>query len=105
MVVDAPCSWVTLSQQFGVRLGGREMVFRTASAIATLLIGLGEAGGQALAQYYPPAQTYPPQGYPQGYPPRQPLPPAADGDDDAPPINAPVVQGPPLPPVGVGPQW
>src|SRR5438034_1609072 len=81
------------------------MVFRTASAIATLLIGLGEAGGQELAQYYPPAEAYPPQGYPQGYPPRQPLPPAADGEDDAPPINAPVMQGPPLPPVGGGPQW
>jgi lipoprotein-anchoring transpeptidase ErfK/SrfK len=81
------------------------MVFRTASAIATLLIGLGGTGGQALAQYYPPAQAYPPQGYPQGYPAWQPLPPTADGDDDAPPINAPVVQGAPLPPVGVEPQW
>jgi len=80
------------------------MVFRTAGAIATLLIGLG---GQALAQYYPPAQAYPPQAYPppQGYPSPQPIPPVADAEDEAPPINAPVVQGPALPPIGVGPQW
>jgi lipoprotein-anchoring transpeptidase ErfK/SrfK len=77
------------------------MVFRTTSAIAVLLIGLGGAGGQALAQYYPSAQAYPSQGYPT----RQPLPSVADGDDDAPPINAPVVQGPSLPPIGVGPEW
>jgi lipoprotein-anchoring transpeptidase ErfK/SrfK len=82
------------------------MVFRTASAIAALLIGLGGPGGQALAQYYPSAQAYPPQAYPpQGSPPRQALPPGADAEDDAPPLNAPVSQGPPLPPVGVGPQW
>ena len=81
------------------------MIFRTAGAIATLLIGLGGAG-EALAQYYPPAQAYPPQAYPprQGYPPRQPLPPVADDDEDAPPLNAPVLQGPALPPLGVGPQ-
>jgi lipoprotein-anchoring transpeptidase ErfK/SrfK len=77
------------------------MVFRTASAMAALLIGLGGAGGQALAQYYPAAQAYPSQ----GYPPRQPLPSDTDGDDDAPPINAPVVRGSPLPPIGVEPQW
>jgi lipoprotein-anchoring transpeptidase ErfK/SrfK len=85
------------------------MVFRTAGAIATLLIGFGSAGGQALAQYYPPPRTYPPQAYPpaQGYPPRQALPPVADADtdDDTPPLNAPVLQGPPLPPLGAGPQW
>ena len=65
------------------------MVFRTAGAIATLVIGLGGAGGQALAQYYPPPQTYPPQAYPppQGYAPRQPLPPVGDADDDAPPLK------------------
>jgi lipoprotein-anchoring transpeptidase ErfK/SrfK len=73
------------------------MVLRTAGAIATLLIGLVGAG-QALAQYYPPPQAYPPQAY---YPP---LPPMADADDDAPPLNAPVLQGHPLPPVGLGPQ-
>jgi lipoprotein-anchoring transpeptidase ErfK/SrfK len=28
-----------------------------------------------------------------------------EADDDAPPLNAPVLPGPPLPPVGVGPQW
>jgi lipoprotein-anchoring transpeptidase ErfK/SrfK len=80
------------------------MIFRTTGAIATLLIGLGGPGGQALAQYYPPPQTYPPQAYPppQGYPPRQPLPPVADAD--APLLNAPVTQSHPLPPVGVGPQ-
>src|SRR5262252_7006464 len=33
------------------------MVFRTASAIVTLLIGLGGAGGQGLAQDYPPAHA------------------------------------------------
>jgi lipoprotein-anchoring transpeptidase ErfK/SrfK len=77
------------------------MIFRTAGAIAALFLGLGGAGGQALAQYYPPAQTYPSQ----AYSPRQPLPPVADGDDDAPPINAPVVRGSPLPPIGVEPQW
>ena len=85
------------------------MVFRTAGAIAALLIGLGSAGGQALAQYHPPPRTYPPQAYPppQGYPPRQALPPVADADtdDDMPPLNAPVLQGPPLPPLGAGPQW
>jgi hypothetical protein len=32
------------------------MVFRTAGAIATVLIGVT---GQALAQYYPPPQAYP----------------------------------------------
>jgi hypothetical protein len=33
------------------------MAFRTAGAIATLVIGLGGAGGQALAQYYPPPDS------------------------------------------------
>jgi hypothetical protein len=77
------------------------MVFRTTSAIAALLIGLGGAGGQALAQYNPSAQASPSQGYPT----RQPFPAVANGDEDAPRINAPVVQGPSLPPIGVGPQW
>ena len=80
------------------------MVFRTASATATLLICLAGGGDQALAQYYPPPQAYPPQAYPsQGYPPRQPLPPIANAEEDAPPLNAPVMQRP-LPPVVVGPQ-
>ena len=62
------------------------MVFRT-SAIAVLLICFGASGGEALAQYYPPARAYPPpQTYPpQGYYPRQgyrPLPPVADDDAD-----------------------
>jgi lipoprotein-anchoring transpeptidase ErfK/SrfK len=81
------------------------VVFRTAGAIATLVISLGGASGQALAQYYPAPQAYPTQ----GYPPRQPLPPVADADGDAPLLNAPVLQGlmrPPLPisPGQVGPR-
>jgi lipoprotein-anchoring transpeptidase ErfK/SrfK len=67
------------------------MVFRTAGAVAALLIGLND---QVVAQYYPP---------PQGYP-RQPLPPAIT-TEDLPPLNAPVVKGDTLPPVGVGPAY
>jgi lipoprotein-anchoring transpeptidase ErfK/SrfK len=78
------------------------MVFRTAGAIAALLIGLGRQG---LAQYYPPPQAYPPQSPRQAYSPRQPLPPIVDAQDQLPPLNAPVVQGDPLPPVGVGPAY
>src|SRR6266545_4825196 len=62
------------------------MVFRTAGAVATLLIGLGASGGEALAQYYPPAQAYPP--------------PVADADDN----QLYDLQGRPLPPAAVGPQ-
>jgi hypothetical protein len=61
------------------------MVFRTASAIAALMIWLEASGGKALAQYYPPVQAYPlPQAYPpQGYYPRQGYrPPVVDDDDD-----------------------
>ena len=54
------------------------MVFRTAGAIATVLIGVT---GQALAQYYPPPQAYP----------RPPVPPTVN-TDELPPLNAPVVQ-------------
>ena len=81
------------------------MVFRTAGATAMLLTCLAGAGGQALAQYYPPPQAFPPQAYPppQGYTPRQPLHPMADAEEDAPPLNAPVMQAP-LPPVGLGSQ-
>ena len=77
------------------------MVFRTAGATATLMICLAGTGGQSVAQYYPPPQAYPPQAYrpPQGYTPRQPLPPMSDAEEDAPPLNAPVMQAP-LPPVG-----
>ena len=80
------------------------MVFRTAGATATLLICLAGTGGQSSAQYYPPSQAYPPQAYRPSheYTPRQPLPPMAD-EEDAPPLNAPVMQAP-LPPVGGGPQ-
>src|SRR5262249_37548959 len=97
LVHRSSLSWLL----WGSPEGNGDMVFRTASAIAALLIGLGGAGGQALGQYYPPAQVYPSQGYPT----RQSLPSVADGDDDAPPINAPVVRGSPLPPIGVEPQW
>ena len=67
------------------------MFFRTAGAIATVLIGVT---GQALAQYYPPPQAYP----------RPPVPPTVN-TDELPPLNAPVVQGDLLPPVGVGPAY
>src|SRR5262245_46690746 len=76
------------------------MVFRTAGAIAALLIGLG-ASGEALAQYYPSAQPYPPpQAYPppQGYPPHRA--PVADADDN----QLYDLQGRPIPPAAVGPQ-
>ena len=77
------------------------MIVRTVGAIATLLIALGGLSTQALAQYYPPAQAYPPQDYPpaQTYS-RQP---PTVGAHDLPPPNAPVQ--PPLPPVGVGPAY
>jgi lipoprotein-anchoring transpeptidase ErfK/SrfK len=73
------------------------MVFRTAGAIAALLIGLGASGGEALAQYYPPPQAYPPQAYPppQGYRPS-----VANADDN----QLYDLQGRPLPPAAVGPQ-
>ncbi len=70
------------------------MVFRTAGAVATLLIGLGASAGDALAQYYPPAQAYPPPA--QGY---RPLPPVADADDN----QIYDLQGRPLPPAAVEP--
>src|SRR3984893_5235104 len=77
------------------------MVFRTAGAIAALLIGLGASGGGALAQYYPPPQAYPPQAYPpQAYPPPQGYRPSvADADDN----QLYDLQGRPLPP-GTVPQ-
>jgi lipoprotein-anchoring transpeptidase ErfK/SrfK len=77
------------------------MVFRTAGAIAALLIGLGASGGEALAQYYPPPQAYPPQAYPpQAYPPPQGYRPSvADADDN----QLYDLQGRPLPP-GTVPQ-
>src|SRR5919198_5389298 len=84
------------------------MVFRTASAIAALMIWLGVSGGKAWAQYYPPAQAYPPyQAYPpQGYYPRhgyRPLPPVVDDDDDDDMVYD--LQGRPLPPhAGAKPQ-
>ncbi|MGZ5813122.1 MAG: hypothetical protein ACXWJR_05600, partial [Xanthobacteraceae bacterium] len=79
------------------------MVFRTAGAIAALLIGLGTSGDQALAQYYPSPQAYPPpHAYPppQAYPSSRPLPPLADADDSQPVYDP---QGRPLPPAAVGP--
>src|SRR3989442_12815740 len=77
------------------------MVFRTAGAVATLLIGLGASSGEVLAQYYPPAHPYPPpHAYPppQGYPPHRPS--VADADDN----QLYHMQGPPLPPAAVEPQ-
>ena len=67
------------------------MVFRTAAGIATLLIGLNS---EAVAQYYPlpPAQAYP----------REPVPPVVT-TEELPSINAPIVAGGSLPPVGAGP--
>ena len=56
------------------------MVFRTAGAIAALLIGLGTSSGEALAQYYQPAQAYPPP--PQPYPSQGYRPSVADADDN-----------------------
>jgi lipoprotein-anchoring transpeptidase ErfK/SrfK len=83
------------------------MVFRTAGAIATLLLGLGGPGGQALAQYYPPPPpSYPPpQAYPgQGYqPPYRPLPPV-NVTDDPQPYDPAFVESRPLPPAAIGPQ-
>src|SRR5262245_11340487 len=77
------------------------MVFRTAGAIATLLICLGASAGDVLAQYYPPAPAYPAQAYPpaQSYPPYRPLPPVADADDN----QIYDLQGRPLPPAAVEP--
>jgi lipoprotein-anchoring transpeptidase ErfK/SrfK len=80
------------------------MVFRTAGAVATLLIGLAGPDGQALAQYAPlPPQAYP---APQGYPPYRQLPPV-DIDDDGSPYDRPLydrpVYGRPLPPGTVVP--
>jgi len=74
------------------------MVFRTAGAIAALLISLGTPGGEALAQYYPPPQAYPPP--PQAYPSQGYRPSVADADDN----QLYDLQGRPLPPAAVGPQ-
>jgi lipoprotein-anchoring transpeptidase ErfK/SrfK len=65
------------------------LIIRTAGSIAILLIAIGEFSGRALAQYYPPAQAYPPQA-------------PTVGAHDLPSPNAPVQEAP-LPPVGVGP--
>src|SRR5262245_44431774 len=67
------------------------MVFRTAGAIAALLIGLGMSAGDTFAQYYPPGQP------PQGYLPSRPLPPIADADDN----QIYDLQGRPIPPAAV----
>ncbi len=71
------------------------MTFRTAGAIATLLLGLGGSGSPALAQFYPPPPAYPPpQANPPslGHTPQRLIPADADGEQlyDA--------QGRPLPP-------
>ncbi len=66
------------------------MNFRTAGAVAALMLGLAASGDhQAFAQYYP-SQAYPPQ---QAYPPPyRPLPPLAAADDDVPLYDPPVVR-------------
>src|ERR1700739_563075 len=89
-----PGSFFRASIRVCVR-GQRGMVFRTASAIAALMIWLEASGGKALAQYYPPVQAYPPPGYypRQGY---RPLPPVVDDDDDDDMIYD--LEGRPLPP-------
>ena len=89
----------SLARDLAVDNGGR-MIVRTAGSIATLLIALGGLSAQALAQYYPPGQAYPPQGSPpaQTYS-RQPLPPTVDAHD-LPPLNVPVQESPP--PVNAG---
>jgi lipoprotein-anchoring transpeptidase ErfK/SrfK len=71
------------------------MIFRTAGAVAALLVGTIGAGDLAFAQYYPPpppAQAYPaPQGYPAGR--------SAPGlEDDGPFYDPSMVQSRPLPP-------
>jgi lipoprotein-anchoring transpeptidase ErfK/SrfK len=89
------------------------MVFRTAGAIATLLLGLGGAGGQALAQYYPASPAYPPpQAHPaeQGYPSHRPLVPVAEGnqqqlyDAQGRPVQLYDAQGHPMSPAAIVPQ-
>jgi lipoprotein-anchoring transpeptidase ErfK/SrfK len=78
------------------------MIFRTAGAIATLLLGLGGSGSQALAQFYPPQPAYPsPQAYPppQAYTPYRPVQPIAEADDQIYDL-----QGRPIPPAAVAPQ-
>jgi lipoprotein-anchoring transpeptidase ErfK/SrfK len=78
------------------------MVFRTASALAALMIWLVASGGKAPAQYYPPVQAYPPsQAYPpQVYYPRQGYrPPVVDDDDTDDMLYD--LQGRPLPPRAV----
>src|SRR3984893_14024669 len=67
------------------------MVFRTAGALAAVLSNFS---GQALAQYYPPPQASPPP----------PVSPTVTADELS-PLNAPVVLGDSLPPVGVGPAY
>jgi lipoprotein-anchoring transpeptidase ErfK/SrfK len=76
------------------------MKFRTAGAVAALLIGVTGPGNLATAQYYPAQQVYPAQSYPpvQSYPPYRPAP-ALEEDDDAPFYDPPMVQRRPLPPI------
>src|SRR4029450_4057497 len=96
MVLNVPCSWaISVGSRRGVQSRGGGMFFRTAGAVATLLIGLAGSGGQALAQYYPPPQAYPPPpAYPPAnvYPPQRQLPPMS-ADDDAKFYEPPPVYG------------
>ena len=69
------------------------MKFRTASALAALLLAV--AGEQAVAQYYPPPQSYPDR----AYPPYRPAPALENFDDDGPFYDPPMVRQRPLPPL------
>src|SRR4051795_248052 len=101
MVLNVPCSWwiaCTVETAFAVR--GKGMNFRTAGALATLLLAAIGSADPAAAQYYPAPQAYPPQSYPpaRGYPPYRPAP-VVDEDDDGPLYDPPMVQRSPLPPL------
>jgi lipoprotein-anchoring transpeptidase ErfK/SrfK len=80
------------------------MIFRTAGAIATLLLGLGGAGVQALAQYYPASPAYPAA---QGHPSHRPV---AEGaqqqlyDAQGRPVQLYDAQGRPMSPAAIVPQ-
>src|SRR5436190_2037358 len=94
MVLNVPCSWwiaCTVETAFAVR--GKGMNFRTAGALATLLLAATGSADRAAAQYYPAPQAYPPQSYPpaRSYPPYRPAP-VLDDDDDRPLYDPPMVQ-------------
>src|SRR5436190_2269686 len=83
--------------------GGMGMSFRTSGVVAALMLGLAMPGGDAVAQYYPPAAYPPPIYSPQpGYRSVRPVVPI--DDEDGPSYDPPMIQRRPLPaPSGVGP--